>query len=152
MEEYFITLFKTIGIFILGIAAFRIMGSQSVGRLTDFDLVIVIAIGAIIGDVLADNELNPWFSITAIVTLVVVQVITSILAMKYTWFEKLVMGRPIRLIKNGKIIKNGLRRARISQNSLIQELRIKGITSTTNVKEAYMEPAGKLSVVQKKNQ
>ncbi|KRE48114.1 hypothetical protein ASG81_07255 [Paenibacillus sp. Soil522] len=121
------------------------------GRLTDFDLVIVIAIGAIIGDGLADPELNLFILIAAIAGLVLMQLLVSVLAMKSKFIEKLVSGSPIKLIENGKILMNGLRRARITKNNLDQELRVKGLTGFEQIEQAFMEPNGKLSVIEKSN-
>ncbi len=146
--EVLTTLTRTLGLFLIGLSAFRMMGSQSVGRLTDFDLVVVIAIGAIIGDGLADPELNFWLLSAAIAGLVALQISASLLAMKSPFVEKLVMGSPIKLIDKGRILANGLRKARITRNNLIQELRVKGLTDSKDVETAYMEPSGKLSVIE----
>jgi uncharacterized membrane protein YcaP (DUF421 family) len=147
--DYLLILAKAVGFFVTGLVAFRFMGSQSVGRLTDFDLVVVIAVGALIGDVLSNNDTNPFLHLTAIATLVLIQVGTSLLAMKYPSFEKLIMGKPIRLIYKGKLEWNGLRRARLTKNSLDQELRVQGLDSYSTVDQAFMEPNGKLSVLEK---
>lgn len=149
--DYVIPVLRAIGLFVVGLVAFRIMGSQAVGRLTDFDLVIVIAIGAIIGDGLADPELNLFILIAAIAGLVLMQLLVSVLAMKSNFIEKLVSGSPIKLIENGKILMNGLRRARITKNNLDQELRVKGLTGFEQIEQAFMEPNGKLSVIEKSN-
>jgi uncharacterized membrane protein YcaP (DUF421 family) len=149
--EYVISVLKAVLLFVVGLLAFRVMGSQSVGRLTDFDLVVVIALGAIIGDGLADPELNLLILIAAIAGLVFMQLLASVLAMKSPLIEKLVMGSPIKLVDNGKILLNGLRRARITKNNLDQELRVKGLTSLEQIDLAFMEPNGKLSVIEKKN-
>lgn len=149
MDEYIISFFKAFGLFIMGLIAFRIMGSQTVGRLTDFDLVVVIAIGALIGDALADPELNTLIIIFAIAGLVLAQVITSILAMKSPFFEKIVVGSPIKLVDKGKILMNGLRKARMTKKNLSEELRVKGLMETNNVEQAFLEPNGKLSVIEK---
>lgn len=149
--DYVFSILKAIGLFVVGLVAFRIMGSQSVGRLTDFDLVVVIAIGAIIGDGLANPELNLFILIAAIAGLVLMQILVSVLAMKSKLIEKLVMGSPIKLIENGKILLSGLRRARITKNNLDQELRVKGLTGFEQIEQAFMEPNGKLSVIEKSN-
>ncbi|HTG70195.1 MAG TPA: YetF domain-containing protein [Candidatus Udaeobacter sp.] len=149
--DYVFSVLRAIGLFVVGLVAFRIMGSQAVGRLTDFDLVVVIAIGAIIGDGLADPELNPFILIAAIAGLVLMQLLASVLAMKSNFIEKLVIGSPIKLIENGKILMSGLRRARITKNNLDQELRVKGLTSFEQIEQAFMEPNGKLSVIEKTN-
>jgi uncharacterized membrane protein YcaP (DUF421 family) len=149
--DYVISVLKAVLLFVVGLLAFRVMGSQSVGRLTDFDLIVVIAIGAIIGDGLADPELDLLILIAAIAGLVFMQLLASVLAMKSPLIEKLVMGSPIKLVDNGKILLNGLRRARITKNNLDQELRVKGLTSLEQIDLAFMEPNGKLSVIEKKN-
>lgn len=149
--DYVFSVLRAIGLFAVGLAAFRIMGNQTVGRLTDFDLVVVIAIGAIIGDGLADPELNPFILIAAIAGLVLMQLLASVLAMKSNFIEKLVIGSPIKLIENGKILMSGLRRARITKNNLDQELRVKGLTNFEQIEQAFMEPNGKLSVIEKSN-
>ncbi|WP_233532341.1 DUF421 domain-containing protein [Paenibacillus alkalitolerans] len=139
---------KAIMMFAVGLVAFRIMGSQTVGRLTDFDLVVVIAIGALIGDALADPELNIYVVIAAIAGLVSIQIVTSLLAMKSPLIEKIVMGSPIKLVDNGKILIHGLRRARLTKNNLEQELRVKGLETVHDIKQAFIEPNGKLSVIE----
>lgn len=146
--EIVLALLRAAAMFVIGLVAFRLMGSQSVGRLTDFDLVVVIAIGAIIGDGLADPELNIWVIIASVAGLVLLQITASWLSMKSQWVEKLVMGSPIKLIDKGKLLMNGLRRARITKNNLEQELRVKGLQGFSVVQEAYMEPNGKLSVIE----
>ncbi|MCU6708581.1 DUF421 domain-containing protein [Paenibacillus sp. J5C_2022] len=146
--EIVFALLRAAAMFAIGLVAFRLMGSQSVGRLTDFDLVVVIAIGAIIGDGLADPELKLGVLIASVAGLVFLQITASWLSMKSQWVEKLVMGSPIKLIDKGKLLMNGLRRARITKNNLEQELRVKGLQGFSEVKEAYMEPSGKLSVIE----
>lgn len=150
--EYIWSFLRAAGMFAVGLAAFRMMGSQSVGRLTDFDLVVVIAIGAIIGDGLADPELDFWILVAAIAGLVLMQITASYLSMWSPAVEKIVMGSPIRLIERGKLLMNGLRRARITKNNLEQELRVKGLAGLEGIEAAYMEPNGKLSVIEYEKQ
>jgi uncharacterized membrane protein YcaP (DUF421 family) len=138
--------------FIVGLTAFRLMGSQAVGRLTDFDLVIAIAIGALIAKPLSDPELNPWISVVAIFALVIAQIVISWLSLKSTAFERIISGKPIKLVENGSIIMNGLRKARISKNELSEELRINGYQSPSEVQQVILEPNGKFSMLEKPKQ
>ncbi|MFV8829326.1 DUF421 domain-containing protein [Alkalihalobacterium sp. APHAB7] len=136
---------KTILMFSAGITAFRLMGSQAVGEMTDFDLVVVIAIGALMGAPLVDPSIHPLTSIIAISGFVVAQVVFSFLSLKSDRFEVLIMGRPIQIIRNGKVVMNGLKKARMTTNNLDQELRIKGIETVDKVKDGFLEPNGKVS-------
>ncbi|WP_227935402.1 hypothetical protein [Alkalihalobacillus deserti] len=88
--EYLISFVKALGMFAVGLTAFRIMGSQAVGRLTDFDLVVAIAIGALIAKPLSDPDLNPWISVDAILALVIAQIVFSWLSLKSLVFERII--------------------------------------------------------------
>ncbi len=152
MLEYIISFAKALGMFAVGLTAFRLMGSQAVGRLTDFDLVVAIAIGALIAKPLSDPDLNPWISVVAIFALVIAQIIISWLSLKSTVFESFIAGKTIKVIENGSIIMNGLRKARISKNELSEELRVNGFRSPSEVQHGFLEPNGKLSLFGKEKQ
>ncbi|WP_078427036.1 DUF421 domain-containing protein [Alkalihalobacterium alkalinitrilicum] len=147
MLNYIIIFLKTLLMFSVGITAFRMMGSQAVGEMTDFDLVVVIAIGALMGAPIVDPSIHPLTAIIAIGGFVLAQIVFSILSLKSNRFELLIMGRPIAIIRNGKVLMNGLRKARMTANNLDQELRIKGIESVEKVKVGFLEPNGKVSIL-----
>ncbi|MDE5412802.1 DUF421 domain-containing protein [Alkalihalobacterium chitinilyticum] len=138
---------KTLLMFSVGITAFRLMGSQAVGEMTDFDLVVVIAIGALMGAPLVDPSIHPLTSIIAISGFVVAQIVFSFLSLKSDRFEVLIMGRPIQIIRNGKVLMSGLKKARMTTKNLDQELRIKGIETAEKVKDGFLEPNGKVSLL-----
>lgn len=138
---------KTLLMFSVGITAFRLMGSQAVGEMTDFDLVVVIAIGALMGAPLVDPSIHPLPSIIAISGFVVAQIVFSFLSLKSDRFEVLIMGRPIQIIRNGKVLMAGLKKARMTTKNLDQELRIKGIETVEKVKDGFLEPNGKVSLL-----
>ncbi|MEB1809456.1 MAG: DUF421 domain-containing protein [Bacillaceae bacterium] len=138
---------KTLLMFSVGITAFRLMGSQAVGEMTDFDLVVVIAIGALMGAPLVDPSIQPLTSIIAISGFVVAQIVFSFLSLKSNRFEVLIMGRPIQIIRNGKVLMDGLKKARMTTKNLDQELRIKGIETVEKVKDGFLEPNGKVSLL-----
>lgn len=141
---------KALAIFILVMIGFRIMGNQAVGRLTAFDLVVVIALGALMGAPLADDSLNIWMASTAVATLVALQQLTAYLTLKSKRIAKWVIGEPVKLIENGEIKNRGLARSRLTYENLIEELRLKGFTQVADVEMAYLEPEGQVSVIPKK--
>lgn len=148
--DYVIVVGKAIAIFILVMVGFRIMGNHAVGRLTAFDLVVVIALGALMGAPLADDSLNIWMAATAVATLVFLQQLTAYLALKSKRIAKWMIGEPIMLIEHGEIIKKGLVRSRLTYENLTEELRLKGFTQVADVEMAFLEPEGQVSVIPKK--
>ncbi len=145
--EYLTVVMKAVGMFVLVLIGFHVMGNQAVGRLTAFDLVVVIALGALIGAPLADDSLNIFMAATAIITLVFLQRFTAFLTLKSKWFSKMAIGEPIKLIEQGKIYEKGLKESRLTYNNLMEELRLKGVTRIADVEMAYLEPEGQVSVI-----
>lgn len=145
--EYITVMFKSLAIFIIVLTGFRIMGNQAVGRLTAFDLVVVIALGALMGAPLADDSLNIYKATVAVASLVFLQRFTAYLTVKSRWFAKMAIGEPIKLIDHGKIDQKGLQQSRLTYNNLMEELRLKGITRLADVEMAFLEPEGQVSVI-----
>ncbi|WP_134700173.1 DUF421 domain-containing protein [Ammoniphilus sp. YIM 78166] len=145
--EYLTVAIKAAGLFVVVLIGFHVMGNQAVGRLAAFDLVVVIALGALIGAPLADESLNIFMAATAIITLVFLQRFTAFLTLKSKWFSKMAIGEPIKLIEQGKIDEKGLRESRLTYNNLMEELRLKGVTRIADVEMAYLEPEGQVSVI-----
>ncbi|MEW9667394.1 DUF421 domain-containing protein [Ammoniphilus sp. 3BR4] len=145
--EYITVMFKSLAIFIIVLTGFRIMGNQAVGRLTAFDLVVVIALGALMGAPLADDSLNIYKATVAVASLVFLQRFTAYLTVKSRWFAKMAIGEPIKLIDHGKIDQKGLQHSRLTYNNLMEELRLKGITRLADVEMAFLEPEGQVSVI-----
>lgn len=108
--DYLLVVFKTIVIFSVVMLSFRIMGNQAVGRLMTFDLVIVIGLGTLMGAPLADDSLNLFMAMTVVVSLVFLQRLTAFLTLKSKWFAKIANGEPIKLIEQGKVSEEGLKK------------------------------------------
>lgn len=54
------------------------------------------------------------------------------------------------LIHDGVIARRNLRREYITEAELLSELRLKGVTDVSEVRRAYMEADGNISVLKKK--
>jgi uncharacterized membrane protein YcaP (DUF421 family) len=54
---------------------------------------------------------------------------------------------PLLLIDRGRVLTRNLRREFLTRDELDAQMRIKGVTSVTEVKRAYMESDGKFSIV-----
>ena len=66
--------------------------------------------------------------------------------LKWPWFRKLVTAPPINLVKDGEIIYKGLKKARISIDVLLEELREEKVEDVKKVALAIWEADGKISV------
>ncbi|HMM07083.1 MAG TPA: DUF421 domain-containing protein [Clostridiales bacterium] len=144
------TILKTGALFLLTLICFRLMGYRSLGDMEPLDYVIVLGIGEIMGSPLAAADKSILYPALAIVILTLLQISLSALYARVPKLGKVMEGGPVPVIKNGKIIERNLARYRIDNNSIMEELRIKGVRDENDVDLAYLEPSGRFSVILKK--
>ena len=66
--------------------------------------------------------------------------------LKWPWIRKLITPPPITIVQNGEILPKGLKKARISIDVLLEELREEKIEDVKKVALAIWEADGKISV------
>ncbi|WEA41393.1 DUF421 domain-containing protein [Lysinibacillus fusiformis] len=125
--------------------ATKIMGQRSISQLRLLDFAMAITLGNIIAHPLSDEGLGMKGSMITITVLVFLYLIGVFLSLKWITFRHFIDAPPIPLIKNGKIISKNLRRARISVDFLLTELRKEKIEEVQNVALALWEPDGSIS-------
>lgn len=146
---YLTIILKTTFLYFFIMLAYRIMGKKEVGQLGVIDLIVSILMAELAAISIEDDKSSLFISITPIVVLIVLQVGLSFISLKSSKFRSLIDGRPITIIKDGKIRFNVMSKLRYSLDDLIGQLREQGIESLENVNYAILENNGKLSVFEK---
>ena len=144
-----VMLCKTTALFLLTLICFRLMGYRSLGDMEPLDYVIVLGIGEIMGTPLSSPESNILYAAAAILSLTLLQMLLSALYSKVPKLNRMMEGKPIPVIQNGKILEKNLSRNRVDRNSILEELRIKGIRDEKDVDMAFLEPSGRFSMILK---
>jgi uncharacterized membrane protein YcaP (DUF421 family) len=73
------------------------------------------------------------------------------LAVRTHWFSVALKGSRIPLVRDGKVLTDGMRRAKITDEDLAEALRLQmHDEDPSNVQVAYMERSGDISVVPRK--
>ncbi len=140
---------KTVLLFLFTLLCFRLMGYRSLGDMEPMDYVIVLGIGEIMGAPLADDRIPIYQALLAISTLTALQVLFSFLYAKNRKFNDYMDGKPIPVIRHGKLLLANLSKHRISREDILEELRIKGLRDERDVDLANLEPSGRFSVILK---
>lgn len=125
--------------------ATKVMGQRSISQLRLLDFAMAITLGNIIAHPLSDERLGMKGSMITMAVLVFLYLIGVYLSLKWISFRHFIDSPPIALIKNGEIINNNLRKARISVDFLLSELRKEKIEEIQNVALALWEPDGSIS-------
>jgi uncharacterized membrane protein YcaP (DUF421 family) len=133
--------------FIISFIFFRIAGLRTFGKMSFGDNITVLTIGAIMGRAIVSTQ--PFFpSMAAVLLIVLLHRLTTWLSFKSHNFGEIVKGEPIEVIKEGKYIKNNLRKTHLTEHDMEECMRLKGNTDELkNVKAAYLERSGEVSIV-----
>lgn len=143
------TIVRTIVLYIFLTFGVRLMGKRQIGDMQPNELVITLVISEIAAIPLQDTSQPLLFGIAAIFMLVVLEIVMSVLAMKFRKFRKLMSGRSVVVIKNGKIDQNAMKDVRMTVLDLIELLRGQNVFDISTVAFAVLEVNGELSVLLK---
>lgn len=135
-----------IGLFIIS----KLLGKKQLSKLSFFEYVVGITIGDIAGTLSMDAELNLVNGIISIFIWAIVPILISYISLKSPRFQEFVEGKPTIFIKNGKIMEDHLKKEKFTAQSLMEQLRKKGIFHAADVEFATLETTGDISVLLKK--
>lgn len=143
------TVIRTVVLYFVIIFAIRLMGKRQIGDLQPSELVITILISEIAAIPIQDLDIPLIYGVLATVTLVLLEMFTSFLAMKSLSLRRLVYGRSAIIIKNGVIDQKMLRKLRVTVPDLLEVLRNQEVFDISQVAYAVLETNGQMSVLLK---
>src|SRR5688572_17725231 len=98
-------IFRTSFMYLYTVLNVRLMDRRSMGMLSPFEIIIIIALGSAVGDPMYDNQLPLILGMVVITTMVFVERVINKITMKSPFWDRLVNGSPILLVKNGHLQK-----------------------------------------------
>lgn len=144
-----ISLIRTILLYGIIILAIKLMGKRQISDLQTSELVVTLLVSNIAA-IPMQNTGQPLISgIIPIAILVCCEVFISFIMLKNSKFRRAICGRPIVIIKDGKLQQNELRNLRMSTEDLFQQLRQMDIFNIQDLAFAIIETNGQLSVLKK---
>ncbi|HEX9024946.1 MAG TPA: YetF domain-containing protein [Clostridium sp.] len=138
--------FRAIIAFFFLLCIAKILGQRTISQLRLLDFVISLVIGNIIAHPLSDEHLALKGSIITSVTLVALYLASLFIILRFPSLRKLVNNSPIKIVQDGEILTEGLKKARISIDVLLEELREEKVEDVKKVALALWEADGKISV------
>ena len=137
---------RTILLYLVLIAAIRLMGKRQVGQMEPSEFVVTILVANLASIPMEDGGVPLHTGIVPILTVLGLELILSGLVLRSVKLRRLLCGKPVILIDNGRIRQNNLRRTRITLDELTGQLREKDILEVSTVQYAILETNGNISV------
>ena len=144
-----IVLIRTVILYLIVLFVIRIMGKAELSKMSPFQLIVVFMIAELASIPIESPDVSMITGVAAIFTLLFLQVLISFLSLKSEKFKNFFSGKPSVLIDSGEINQKELKALRITINDLMEQLRIGGSPSISEVDFAIMESNGDLSIIPK---
>lgn len=140
---------RATAMFFVLLLLFRVMGKRELAQMTPFELIVLIVLGDLIQQGVTHNDFSLVGAILAIVTI-------AFWALAFSWLtywspraETVLDGEPRVIVRNGQIVRENLRRDRLTRAEILSEMRLSGIPHLDEVAWAILEPRGRMSFIKR---
>jgi uncharacterized membrane protein YcaP (DUF421 family) len=140
---------RTLLIYLSVLVAMRLMGKRQLGELQPAELVSTILISNLASISIESADVPITASLVPLFLITVIEILDSILSVKYPWYAHLISGRPKAVIRDGTIDQGVLKELRLSVSDLLEALRAKDIFDIEDVAYAVVETNGSVSAAKK---
>jgi uncharacterized membrane protein YcaP (DUF421 family) len=138
---------RTVVVFLLIFVVTRAVGRRELSSMEPFDLILLVVIGDLVQQGVTQNDNSLTGTTTVIATMAVLVVCTAWLGFRFARLRPILEGHPTLLIADGEILRDNLRRQRMTVAELRAEARVQSIASLDEVRFAVLETNGKVSFI-----
>lgn len=149
MQEYLIVLARAAIAYIVLAVLTRMMGKRELSQLTIRDYVVGITIGSITANMSFKTDEPVLLFLPAIVLFSGIEIILSRISLKSPRLRNFSDGTTTILIREGRILKENLKKERLSIDELLMMLRDRDVFNVADVDYALLERNGKMSILRK---
>lgn len=126
---------------------FRFLMKRHTGSIGIADILLIVVIADASQNAFAKEYTSITEGVVLVLTIVFWAAVIDWLAFKSKTLARLIESPPIPLIRNGRILHRNLRQEFLSRDELDAQLRKAGVGNVSEVKEAWMESDGEISVI-----
>ena len=127
----------------------KLLGKKQIAQLSFIDYVVGITIGSIAAE-MATDTVNPFYHyIIAMTIFLVFDFAVTLISRKGALLKKLLCGRPLMIIENGKINYKELKKSKLTVDEVLGMARDKDYFDINQIAFGILETSGKLSILPK---
>lgn len=134
-------------IYLLLFALIRFALQRVAGTLSMTDLLMVVLIADAAQNAMADGYKSVTDGLILVGTIIFWNVALDWLGYRFPVLQRFVHPPPLLLVKNGQLLRRNMRRELITEEELMNQVRLQGVDDLAQVKGAYMEGDGRISVI-----
>lgn len=137
---------RSVILYLFLVAVIRLMGKRQVGQMEASEFVVTMLVANLASGPMQSESLPLLSGVVPIATVLGIELLLSVLCMRSIRLRKLLCGKPVILIENGKLLQKNLQKTRVNADELTELLREKDVLDLKSVQFAILETSGKLSV------
>ncbi|RLL41812.1 DUF421 domain-containing protein [Oceanobacillus piezotolerans] len=149
MPDYIEVALRSIISFSVLLIGAKILGKQTISKMTMFDFVAAITLGAIAANLAFNTTIKLHLTVIALIIYVAIIFLTEYISLKSRRGRRFLAGDPTVVIQNGKILEENMGKMRYTLDYLNQQLREKDVFNIEEVLFAILETNGTLTVLKK---
>lgn len=125
----------------------RFILKRQAGTVGITDLLVIVLIADAAQNAMADDYHSITDGIFLVLTIIFWSFTLDWLGYRFPKLQRFIYPPPLILIKHGKLMRRNMRQELIAEGELMTQLRQQGIEDLAQVKAAYMEGDGRISVI-----
>lgn len=133
-------------IYLVLFATMRFLPRRAIGGMGPSDLLVVVLIADAVQNGMSDDYKSVTEGIVLAFTIFGWAVVIDWLDHRFPHWN-IAEGRPLLLVSEGQLVRENMRRQKITEDEILAQLRQHGLDSPRNVVSAFLEGDGRISVL-----
>lgn len=126
----------------------RISGKRTLTKMNAFDFVITVALGSTLAAVCLNKDIALVDGMTCFFLLIFLQFILTWLSVRNKRIKNIITSSPSMLVYNGEILRDVMKRERITIEEIKMAARHQGIEDISKVGILILETTGEISIIE----
>ena len=140
-------LLRSVAVYTFLLIAFRLCGKRQLGQLSAFDLVVLLLISNVMQNAVIGNDNSLGGGLLGATTILLLNLGVAYVTFRLKRADRLIEHSPTVLVRHGRILRDNLRRERLGPRDLRAALRHHGVVSIRDIRYAFLEEDGHVSVI-----
>ncbi len=140
---------RTVAVFAVVLAGFRLMGKRELGQMAPFDLVLILLIANAVQNAMVGPDNSLAGGLLSAIVLLAANAVTARVRALSPGAQRLLEGQPTLLVHDGKFVQEHLHHEGLSEEEVLMAMREHGIDDPAEIKLAVLEVDGSISIVPK---
>jgi len=140
---------RALFLYVFVVFLMRVIGRRELSSLSAVDLVLLIVLGDAIQQGLTQDDYSVTGAVIAVSTIAAAQVGSSYLSFRSRRARRIIEGEPVVIVQAGKLIERNMKRERLTEDEVAEEMRAQQIASVEDVEWGILESNGTISFIPK---